>query len=149
MSDSNAVSKSTRPWHLWLVGVFALLWSSGGAFDFVMTQTKNPEYMSAFTGPQLEFFYEIPLWAIATWGIAVWGGVIGAILLLMRHQLCRWVFLLSLICMVLTSFQNYVLSNGMEIMGDPFSLGFNTAIFLFALAFYLYSSRLFKTEATT
>jgi hypothetical protein len=25
------------PWHLWLVGVLALLWNSFGAFDYVMT----------------------------------------------------------------------------------------------------------------
>lgn len=95
--------------------------------------------MSNFTPEQLEFFYGIPAWAVATWAIAVWGGVVGALLLLMRKKIATWVFLVSLVSMVLTAIQNYVISNGLEVIGDPFSLGFTAVIFLFALGFYLYS----------
>ena len=142
MSDTQENSKVSTPWHLWAIGVFALLWSGMGALDYVMTQTRNETWMSNFTSEQLEFFYGIPAWAVATWAIAVWGGVAGAILLLMRKQIATWVFLVSLICMVLTAIQNYGFSNGMEVMGDPFSLGFTAAIFLFALGFYLYSIKM-------
>ena len=110
-----------------------------GAFDYVMTQTRNEAYMSNFTPEQLSFFYGIPAWAVATWAIAVWGGVIGSLLLLIRRRHAVWVFLASLIAMAITSFQNYALSNGMEVMGDAFSLGFTAAIFLIALALFLYA----------
>ena len=139
MSDSQDNSKISTPWHLWLIGIFALLWSGMGALDYVMTQTRNEGYMSNFTPEQLEFFYGFPVWVIATWAIAVWGGIVGALLLLMRMRIATWVFLVSLICMVFTAIHNYVFSNGFEVIGDPFSLGFTAAIFLFALGFYLYS----------
>lgn len=29
------------PWHLWLIGIIAVLWHAGGAFDYLMTQTNN------------------------------------------------------------------------------------------------------------
>ncbi len=45
-----------RPLHLWVIGVVALLWNAMDAFDYVMTQTKNEAYMSAFTLEQLSFF---------------------------------------------------------------------------------------------
>ena len=96
-------------------------------------------YLGDFTPEQLAFFHGIPAWAVATWAIAVWGGVLGALLLLFRRRYAVWVFLASLIGMVTTAFQNYALSNGMEIMGDAFSLGFNAAIFLLSLAFFLYA----------
>ena len=139
MTESQENSKVNTPWHLWVIGVFALLWSGMGALDYVMTQTRNESYMSNFTPEQLKFFYGIPAWAVATWAIGVWGGVVGAVLLLMRSGIARWVFLVSLLGMVITTIENYIFSNGMEIMGDPFSLGFTAAIFLFALGFYLYS----------
>ncbi len=139
MFENNENDVVVTPWHLWVIGVVALLWNSVGAMDYVMTQTRNEEYMSAFTPEQLEFFYGIPTWAVATWAIAVWGSVLGTVLLLMRRGYAVWVFLASLIAMSLTAFQNYALSNGMEIMGDPFALGFTAAIFLISLALFLYA----------
>ena len=146
MSEQSENNIGTTPKHLWVVGVFALLWSAMGAMDYVMTQTGNEEYMSSFTAEQLAFFYGMPAWADATWAIAVWGGVLGALLLLFRQRYAVWVFLASLVSMVITTFQNYALSNGMEIMGDAFALAFNAAIFLLALAFYLYARAMLERK---
>ncbi len=146
MSETREAGVEPTPWHVWVIGVVALVWSAMGALDYVMTQTRNEAYMSGFTPEQLSFFYGIPVWAVATWAIAVWGGVLAAILLLIRRRHAVWVFLASLIAMVITTFQNYVLSNGMEIMGDAFSLGFTAAIFLFALAFFLYARAMHKRK---
>ena len=139
MSETNETEVERTPWHLWVIGVVALLWSAMGALDYVMTQTRNEEYMSNFTPEQLSFFLGFPAWVDAAWAIAVWGGVLGALLLLIRRRYAVWVFLASLIAMVITAFQNYVLSNGMEIIGDAFTLGFTAAIFLVALALFLYA----------
>jgi len=79
MTDSQATRSVRAPWHLWVIGVIALLWNAVGAFDYVMTKTKNAAYMSAFTPEQLAFFYGFPAWVIAAWAIAVWGGVFGAL----------------------------------------------------------------------
>ena len=143
MSDTQ-VTASRVPRHLWVVGGIALLWNAMGAMDFIMTQTKNQSYMSGFTPEQLEFFYGIPIWVIATWAIGVWGEVLGALLLLFRRRLAEWVFLASFLAMVATTFRNYFLSNGTEVIGDPFSLGFTAVIFLFALGLYLYARSMHK-----
>ena len=139
MSETNETDVERTPWHLWVIGVVALLWNAMSALDYVMTQTRNEEYMSNFTPEQLSFFLGFPAWVDAAWAIAVWGGVLGALLLLIRRRYAVWVFLASLIAMVITAFQNYVLSNGMEIIGDAFTLGFTAAIFLVALALFLYA----------
>ncbi len=139
MPESNEPAAKATPWHLWVIGLFALLWSAMGAMDYVMMQTRNEAYMSAFTPEQLAFFYGMPAWADASWAIAAWGGVLGALFLLFRRSHAVWVFLASLVAMVITSFQNYVLSNGMEVMGDAFSLGFNAVIFVLAFLFFIYA----------
>ncbi len=127
------------PWHLWVVGVASLLWNAVGALDYVMTQTRNAEYMSAFTPEQLAFFYGLPAWTVAAWAIGVWGALLGSLLLLFRKGLAIWFFLASLIGVVLTTFQNYVLSNGLEVIGGPGSVVFTAVIFLVAVALYLYA----------
>jgi len=127
------------PWHLRVVGIAALLWNAVGALDYVMTQTRNAQYMSAFTPEQLAFFYGLPAWTVAAWAIGVWGAVLGSLLLLFRKGIAVWFFLASLIGVALTTLQNYVLSNGLEVMGGPGSVLFTAVIFLVAIGLYLYA----------
>lgn len=144
MSESDTGDSTATPWHLWAIGAVSLLWNAGGAFDYVMTQTRNEEYMSAFTAEQLHFFFGLPSWVVSTWAIAVWGSILGSILLLLRRQLAVWVFLASLVAMALTAIHNYGLSNGMEVIGDTFSLVFTAAIFLIGLLLFLYARAMQK-----
>ncbi|MGI9237995.1 MAG: hypothetical protein ACR2QZ_11395 [Woeseiaceae bacterium] len=144
MSEADENTQGATPWHLWVVGVVGLLWSAVGAMDYVMTQTRNEAYMSAFSPEQLEFFYGLPTWTVAAWAIAVWGGVIGAILLLMRRRHAVGVFVASLLAMLVTSFQNFVLSNGLEVMGDPFSLAFTGVIVVVSIALVFYARAMYQ-----
>lgn len=139
MSESKAIKRTKTPWHLWLIGIIALLWNSMGALDYVMTQTKNEAYMSNFTAEQLSFFYSFPSWVVFAWAIAVWGGVAGSIFLLLRKSLAVVIFMFSLLAMLVTTFHNYILSNGLQVVGDAFSLTFTAIIFITALALYFYA----------
>jgi len=144
MTDLQGTRTVRTPWHLWVIGVIALLWNAMGAFDYLMTQTKNAAYMSAFTPEQLEYFYGFPTWVIAAWAIAVWGGVLGSLLLLLRKRYAVWVFLVSFVAMVLTTIHNYVLSDGLKIFTDAGTKVFTAVIFLVALALFLYARAMSK-----
>lgn len=135
------MSDSKTPWHLWVVGGLSLVWNAFGAFDYLMTQTQNEAYMAAFTPEQLAFFYGFPWWLTAAWAIAVWGSVAGSLLLLLRKAIAVPVFVVSLACMVLTSFHNFVLSNGAEIMGGIGPLVFSAVIFVVAVLLVVYSRK--------
>jgi hypothetical protein len=139
MTEDQTKSTGKTPWHLWAVGILSVLWNAMGAFDYLMTQTQNEGYMSNFTPEQLEFFYGFPAWVVAFWAIAVWGGVLGAVLLLFRKKLAVPVFLVSFLSMVVTTIHNFGLSNGFEVMGDPFAMIFSAMIFVFALLLYVYA----------
>ena len=149
MSETNTTERSKAPWHLWVVGIAGLLWSAMGAMDYVMTQTKNAQYMSNFTPEQLEFFYGIPAWAVATWAIAVWGGVLGCLLLLIRTRHAVGVLLASLLGMFMTTIENFVFRNGLEVMGDPFSLGFSAVIFLISVGLVIYARKMYRQRVIT
>jgi hypothetical protein len=109
-----------------------------GAFDYLMTQTQNESYMGQFTPEQLEFFYGFPSWLVAFWALAVWGGLLGVILLLLRKRAAVPVLLVSFLAMVVTSIHNFLLSNGLEVMGGV-GVMFAVAIFVVALGLWLYA----------
>jgi hypothetical protein len=127
-----------------VVGILALLWNCIGAFDYLMTQTKNPAYMSAFPPEQLAFFYGLPVWVVAAWAFAVWGGVLGSVLLLLRKRLAVPVFLVSLVGMVVTTLHNWLLSNAFELFTDTFSRVFTVFIIVITVALYLYARAMEK-----
>jgi len=142
MNDPGPASQPATQWHLWVIGAMALLWNSMGAYDYLMTETRNSSYMSAFTPAQLAYFYGFPAWVIATWALSVWGGVLGSMALLLRRRWAVPVLALSLATLVATFFHNFILSNGGAVMGGAGGLIFIAAIFLVAVALLIYAHRL-------
>lgn len=116
MSDETASPDSPvdvhvdAPWHVWVVGTLALLFTAFGAYDFVMSQSGNRAYMEAMVEPMgvnadaaVAYFSSFPLWANAVWAIGVWSGVAGAVLLLLRRALAYPVLLASMAGLVLSN----------------------------------------------
>jgi hypothetical protein len=139
MSATEASPAPATPKHLWIVGIVSLLWNAVGAFDYLMTQTRNESYMSQFTPEQLEFFYGFPTWVESAWAIAVWGAVVGSVLLLLRVRWAGLAFVISLVAMIATTIHNYGISNGMEIMGGVGPLIFSIVIFVVGVLLVVYS----------
>ena len=75
-----------RPWHLWPIGLLALLWHAAGALDYALTQLDVTAYTSQVPPEWMAYFGAIPAWVTAAWAISVWVGLLGAILLLMREH---------------------------------------------------------------
>lgn len=132
------IGRAKAPWHLWAIGIAILLWNAVAAFNYVMTQTRNESYMASFTPAQLEYFYGFPTWVDATWAIAVWGGVLAAAALLARSRFAVPLFIASFAAMLVTAFYNYLLSNGLELMGTGGAI-FSAVIFVIALLMIFYA----------
>ena len=98
------------PWHVWGVGITAVLFNAGGAFDYVMTQTGNAAYMAAFTPEQIAWFDAFPVWIDAAWAIAVWSALLGGVLILLRRKAAMPVFALSLVAMGVTFVHNFAIA---------------------------------------
>jgi len=138
MSEQETAGTVDTPKHLWIVGVLGLLWNCMGAYDYLATETQNEAYMSRFSPEQLEYFYGFPTWMVAFWALAVWGGVLGTILLLLRKRHAVGVLLVSFVSMIITSIYNFVLSDGMAVMGAG-AVAFTGLIFVVALGLWLYA----------
>lgn len=131
------------PIHLWIVGVLAVLWNAGGAFDYSATQLRLEFYMSQFTPEQLDYFYSFPVWMDAAWAIAVWSSLLGSLLLLFRKSLAVWLFAAALLGLAVSTLYNFVLANGLEAMG-PGAAIFTAVIWLIAIFLFFYSRAMAK-----
>lgn len=130
-----------RPWHMWAVGVLGTLWNCIGAFDYVMSQTRNAAYMAAFASEQLDYFYAFPGWAVAGWALGVWGGLIGSLLLLLRSRWAVHAFALSLIGLAISTV--YQLMTPMPAsMTTPGAIGLTVGIWVIAGLLLWYAMRM-------
>jgi hypothetical protein len=91
------------PWHLWVIGVLALMFTAFGAYDYLMSQLGDRAYIGAMVKPfgidtdvGVAYFSSFPLCADFVWAIGVWGAVGGSILLLARRAWAYPAYLASL-----------------------------------------------------
>ena len=126
------------PIHLWIVGIIAVLWNSVGAFDYTATQYRIESYMSQFSPEQLEYFYAFPVWMDAAWAIAIWASVLGSLSLLLRKAWAVWLFGISILGLAVSTLYNFVLSDGMAVMGSEGAI-FTVVIWVIALFLFFYA----------
>ena len=84
------------PRHLWIVGFVSLMWNGFGAYDYTMTQIRDPAYLAQFPPEMMQVIDAFPAWAIVTWACGVWGALAGSLLLLVRSRFAVHAFALSL-----------------------------------------------------
>ena len=123
MSEAQGMRTPGRPWHLWLIGIVGVLWSSMGVLSFVLTQMKVEAVMSRFPPEQRAYFESFPWWAVASWAINVFGGVIGCLLLLLENRLAVQALLASAIGALVTNAGGLFLLGGMKVMVETDALG--------------------------
>ena len=87
-------------WSFWLISVFALLWNVGGAINYLM-QT-NLEFVSTLPETHRAIIEGRPAWAAVGFAIGVFGGAIGCLLLLSRKSIAFYVFIISLLGIIIT-----------------------------------------------
>lgn len=143
-----AQTKAPAPVHLWIIGIVSLLWNAIGAFDYLATQFGVESYMSQFSPEQLDYFYAFPTWMVAAWAVGVWGSVLGSLALLLRKAWAFWLFIASLVGLAVSSIYNFVLSDGMAVMGSGAAI-FNAVIWMIALFLVFYTRAMVKRGVLT
>lgn len=128
------------PIHLWIVGILALVWNAGGAFDYVMTQTENPDYLAMLTEAQRAFLDQGPMWFEAAWAVGVWFSVLGSLLLLFRSRFAGSAFATSLGGLIISSIYSFAIADpGSLDMMTTGQAGFTAAIYIVLILLWVYS----------
>jgi hypothetical protein len=130
------------PAHLWIVGAVSTLWNAFGAFDYVMTQTRNEAYLANFTEAQRAYFDSFPGWADAAWAFGVWGALLGSLLLLLRSGYAVLSFGLSLAGMVVAFGYQYLLSTPPAENTSGMMIGVQIVIWIVAIFLLVYAVKM-------
>jgi hypothetical protein len=136
-----ADARTKTPWHLWLVGVIAILFNAIGVFDFVMSMAQGAAYMASagMTPDQIAHYQQMPGWMTVVWAVGVFGAFLASALLLLRKGLAFPVFVLSLAAFLLNLLYTYVLTNGGAVMGQQMAI--TSAVIAGLLLFFSWYSR--------
>ena len=87
-------------WSFWLISVVALIWNVGGAMNYLM-QT-NLEFVATLPETHRAIIEGRPAWATGGFAIGVFGGALGCLLLLFRKSTAFYVFIASLLGVIVT-----------------------------------------------
>jgi hypothetical protein len=111
-------------WHLWLVGLIAVLFNAIGVFDFVMNMAQGAKYLAStgMTPDQIAHYQQMPGWMTLVWAVGVFGAFLASILLLLRRKQAFPTFAVSLAAFVVSLLYTYVLTNGGAVMGRQMAI---------------------------
>lgn len=88
-------------WSFWLVGAVALVWNGLGSVNYFIQMTADS--LDAYRAVEQAIITDRPAWATGAFAIAVFGGTVGALLLLLRKAAATYVFVVSLLGVVVTT----------------------------------------------
>jgi hypothetical protein len=85
-------------WSFWTIGAAALIWNVMGVINFFMQM--NADALAAMAESQRAIIEGRPVWATGAFAIAVLGGALGCLLLLLRKSAATYLFIASLLGMI-------------------------------------------------
>ena len=88
-------------WSFWIISIFMLIWNVLGCINFLVQM--NPEMVSSYRETEQAIIQGRPLWATTGFAIAVFGGAIGCILLLLKKTTAFYLFIASLVGVLITT----------------------------------------------
>jgi hypothetical protein len=145
MTEAQSEPKAKTPWHIWVVGIVAVLFNFIGVFDFSMTMMQGSTYMASagMTPEQIAHYDNMPMWMTFVWAIGVFGAFGASILLLLKRKLSVPIFMISLTAFMLSLVYTYVLTGAGAIMGQQMAI--TSGVIAVLLAFFtLYARQMAK-----
>lgn len=97
MNDENVVGIH---WSFWAISVIALIWNAMGAMNLFMQM--DADMVATFPESHRAIIEGRPLWATGGFAIAVFAGALGGLLLLLRKSAAFYLFIISLIGVVVS-----------------------------------------------
>ena len=87
-------------WRFWAIGAVALLWNVMGSINYVLQMI--PDVLATYSESERAIVEGRPAWATGAFAIAVFGGTLGSLLLLLRKSAAYYLFIASLLGMIVT-----------------------------------------------
>ena len=108
-------------WSFWTIGIVALIWNVMGIINFFAQM--NADALAAYPEAARALVEGRPAWATGAFAIAVFGGALGCLLLLLRKSAAFYLFIASLLGVIVTNIHTLGVAGSTEIwVGSVMSL---------------------------
>ena len=105
---------NTAHWSFWVISAFMLLWNIMGGINFFMQM--NPDTLANYPEAARSLVTGRPTWATGAFAIAVFGGALGCLLLLLKKSAAFYVFVASLLGVIVTNIHTLKVTSSTEIL---------------------------------
>ena len=93
----------------WLIAGIAFIWNVLGSINFVVQ--LNPDMIDAYRESERAIIMNRPAWATVAFAVAVFGGAIGSVLLLLRKSIAFYLFIASLLGVIVAIMHSLSVDN--------------------------------------
>jgi len=135
MSTKNIVGVH---WSFWVIGVITLIWNIMGSINFFVQM--NADALASFPETHRAIIEGRPAWATGGFALAVFAGALGCVLLLLRKSAAYYLFIASLLGVVVTMTHAFGIANS-TITFSPFEFLMMIMMPLVVATFLLWYSR--------
>ncbi len=125
-------------WSFWAIGAAALIWNLMGVINFLMQM--NADVLAAMPESHRAIIEGRPAWATGGFAIAVFGGALGCLLLLLRKSAAYYLFVASLLGVIVTMTHTLGIANS-TIEFSPFEILLMILMPLVVAAFLIWYSK--------
>ena len=125
-------------WSFWVIGAVALIWNVMGVINLFVQM--NADALAAMPEAQRAIIEGRPAWATGAFAIAVFGGALGCLLLLLRKSAAYYLFIASLLGMIVHMIP-YLGMAGSTIDFGPFEISMYILMPLAVAAFLIWYSK--------
>ena len=125
-------------WSFWAIGVVTLIWNIMGVITFFVQM--NAGMVAAMPETHRAIIEVRPAWATGAFAIAVFSGALGCILLLLRKSAAYYLFIVSLLGVIVT--MAHTLGNASSTIDfSPFEILMMILMPLMVAAFLIWYSK--------
>ncbi len=125
-----------------IIGIILLLWGLMGIAAFAMQYTMDVNELARTDPAGARAFALMPVWVWIVYAIAVATGTLGAIALLLRKAIAAFLFLISLVCVIVQFGFTFLGTDLLADKGWAVVIPFPVFIFAVALFEWLYARSL-------
>src|SRR5690606_28132070 len=128
------------PWHLWVVGILAVLWNASGAYTIMAAQAGR---LPGIDPEEAAYYAAQPMWFAAVTDVALVAAIGGAVALLLRSRWAVALFGLSIIAIAVTAAYD-IAAGTSRINADTGALVATLLIWVLAVLQYVYAAAMRK-----
>ena len=135
---SDEIDGGSVHWSFWTIGVVALIWNAMGVMNYF--GQMNADALAAMPEAKRAIVEARPAWATAAFAVAVFGGALGGILLLIRKSAAYYLFIVSLLGMIVQAIPYFGMA-GSEIDFGPLEISMFVLMPLAVAAFLIWYAK--------